>query len=48
MGRRLDKKIDALDELEQLLLGHPEGLTKAEIARRLNVHRSTAAEYSMT
>ena len=45
MGERLDKKLDKLDELEFLLLSHPEGLTKAEIARRLGVHRSTAAEY---
>jgi CRISPR-associated endonuclease/helicase Cas3 len=45
MGERLDRKLDKLDELEFLLLSHPEGLTKAEIARRLGVHRSTAAEY---
>ncbi|MBI5033530.1 MAG: CRISPR-associated helicase Cas3' [Chloroflexi bacterium] len=45
MGERLDKKIDKLDDLKYLLLDHPEGLTKAEIARRLGVHRSTAAEY---
>ena len=45
MGERLDKKLDKLNELEFLLLSHPQGLTKAEIARRLGVHRSTAAEY---
>jgi CRISPR-associated endonuclease/helicase Cas3 len=45
MSERLDKKLDKLVELEHLLLTHPEGLTKAEIARRLGVHRSTAAEY---
>ncbi|MDL1897329.1 CRISPR-associated helicase Cas3', partial [Anaerolineae bacterium CFX7] len=45
MGERLERKIERLDELEFLLLEHSEGLTKAEIARRLNVHRSTAAEY---
>ena len=45
MGERLERKIERLDELEFLLLQHPEGLTKAEIARRLQVHRSTAAEY---
>lgn len=45
MARRLDRKIDALTELEQLLLSHPEGITKAEIAKRLGVHRSTAADY---
>ena len=31
-----------LIQLEHLLLAHPEGLTPAEAARRLNVHRSTA------
>lgn len=45
MGKRLEKKIENLDNLTQLLLSHPEGLRKAEIARRLDVHRSTAAEY---
>ncbi len=45
MGERLDKKLDRLDQLEHLLLEHPEGLTKSEIAQRLGVHRSTAAEY---
>ena len=45
MEERLDRKIDRLSQLEQLLLAHPEGLTKSEIAKRLGVHRSTAAEY---
>jgi CRISPR-associated endonuclease/helicase Cas3 len=45
MSERLDRKIERLDKLEYLLLDHPGGLTKAEIARRLGVHRSTAAEY---
>ncbi len=45
MGERLDTKLERLNQLELLLLNHPEGLTKAEIARRLEVHRSTAAEY---
>ncbi|MGQ0604209.1 MAG: helix-turn-helix transcriptional regulator, partial [Anaerolineales bacterium] len=45
MSERLDKKIDRLAQLKHLLLEHSEGLTKAEIARRLDVHRSTAGEY---
>ncbi|HVZ16029.1 MAG TPA: WYL domain-containing transcriptional regulator [Terriglobales bacterium] len=32
-------------QLEQLLLAHPSGLRKADIARRLGVHRATAARY---
>ncbi len=32
-------------QLEQLLLAHADGLSRAEIARRLGVHRSTAARY---
>ena len=43
MGERLFKKVDRLDQLKQLLLDRR--LTKAEIARKLGVHRSTAAEY---
>lgn len=38
-------KAERLLQLEQLLLAHPEGLRKAEIARRLAVHRSTAGRY---
>jgi len=30
-----------LSQIEQLLLAHPEGLLRADIARRLGVHRST-------
>src|SRR3972149_2409928 len=45
MGERLDKKFERMAQLKHLLLEHPNGLTKAEIARRLSVHRSTAAEY---
>jgi predicted DNA-binding transcriptional regulator YafY len=45
MSERLDRKFDRLGQLKFLLLDHPEGLTKAEIARRLGVHRSTAGEY---
>ncbi len=32
-------------QLEQLLLAHPQGLHRSEIARRLGVHRSTSARY---
>lgn len=35
------KKSERLSQIENLLLAHPEGLTQAEIARRLGVHRST-------
>lgn len=36
---------DRLIELEQLLLASSGGLTKAEISRRLRVHRATASRY---
>lgn len=45
MGKRFEKKSEALDHLKHLLLTYPRGLRKAEIARRLGVHRSTAASY---
>jgi len=32
-------------QLEQLLLAHSQGLRRSEIARRLGIHRSTAARY---
>lgn len=38
---RAENKANRLIQIEQLLLGHPEGLTQAEIARRLGVNRST-------
>jgi predicted DNA-binding transcriptional regulator YafY len=38
---RSDSKAERLLQLEQLLLAFPEGLHKAQIARRLGVHRST-------
>ena len=43
MGERLDRKVERLLELKQLRLEHR--LTRADIARRLSIHRSTAAEY---
>jgi len=39
---RSSSKAERLLRLEQLLLAFPEGLHKAELARRLSVHRSTA------
>jgi CRISPR-associated endonuclease/helicase Cas3 len=42
---RADSKAERLLQLEQILLAHPEGLSKAEIARKLGVHRSTAGRY---
>jgi predicted DNA-binding transcriptional regulator YafY len=38
-------KSERLIQLELLLLSHPEGLRRAEIARRLGVHRATAGRY---
>jgi len=40
-----EKKADRLGLIEALLLEHPEGLTQAEIARRLGVDRSTVHRY---
>lgn len=40
-----ENKSERLLQLEQLLLNHPQGLHRAEIARRLNIHRATAGRY---
>ncbi|MCE5257839.1 MAG: WYL domain-containing protein [Chloroflexi bacterium] len=40
-----ERKSDRLGEIEQLLLAHPEGLKQVEIARRLDVSRSTITRY---
>ncbi|MCL4298321.1 MAG: CRISPR-associated helicase Cas3' [Anaerolineae bacterium] len=40
-----ENKSERLLQLEQILLAEPLGLTRAEIARRLNVHRATAGRY---
>ena len=40
-----EKKATRLLQLEALLLAHPEGLTQSEIARKLNVNRSTINRY---
>jgi len=42
---RAENKADRLLQIEALLLTHPEGLTQAEIARRLDVNRSTVNRY---
>lgn len=42
---RSASKAERLLQLEQLLLAFPEGLHRAEIARRLGIHRSTAGRY---
>jgi CRISPR-associated endonuclease/helicase Cas3 len=45
MGKKDDRKFENLNKLIYLLLENPKGLTKAEISRKLGVHRSTAGEY---
>ncbi len=42
---KIEGKATRLMQMEQLLLAHPEGLARAEIARRLSVHRSTVGRY---
>jgi CRISPR-associated endonuclease/helicase Cas3 len=42
---RADSKAERLLQMEQILLAYPEGLSKAAIARKLGVHRSTAGRY---
>lgn len=39
--KRAESKSIRLNQIEVLLMDHPEGLTQAEIARRLGVNRST-------
>lgn len=41
MAKKATTKAERLLQIEALLLQHPEGLTQAEIARRVGVHRST-------
>jgi len=38
---RAENKTMRLDQIEALLMDHPEGMTQADLARRLGVHRST-------
>lgn len=42
---RAFNKTSRMDEIEDLLLAHPEGMTPAELARKLNVNRSTIGRY---
>jgi CRISPR-associated endonuclease/helicase Cas3 len=42
---RATNKAERLLQIEALLLAHPDGLTQAEIARRLRVNRSTIHRY---
>ena len=39
------KKSERMVQLELLLMSHPEGMRRAEIARRLGVHRATVGRY---
>ncbi len=39
--RRAESKNERLQQIEALLLNHPQGMTQAEMARRLSVNRST-------
>ncbi|MCP4358850.1 MAG: WYL domain-containing protein, partial [Chloroflexi bacterium] len=45
MSQKFEKKLKRFEQFRELLLAHPDGLTKAKIARRLSVHRSVAADY---
>ena len=42
---RAQNKASRLIQIENLLLAYPEGLTQAELARRLQVDRSTVNRY---
>lgn len=42
---RSQKKANRLLQIEALLLAHPEGLTQADMARKLQVNRSTVGRY---
>ena len=44
-GEKSTLKGERVAQLELLLRSHPEGLRRAEIARRLGVHRSTISRY---
>ena len=45
MGQKFDKHHRRFEGFKELLLAHPNGLTKSQIARRLDIHRSTAGDY---
>ena len=40
-----ETKAGRIMQLEHLLLAHPEGMRRSEIARRLTVHPSTVTRY---
>lgn len=42
---KAENKVQRLFQIEALLLAHPEGLSQSEIARRLDVNRSTIHRY---
>lgn len=42
---KMENKIERLAHLEQILLESPNGLKRAELARRLDVHKSTISRY---
>ncbi len=42
---RAKEKAQRLLQIEQLLWAHPEGLTQSEVARRVDVNRSTISKY---
>lgn len=43
--KKIESKIERLFRFEQILLAHPEGLSRSELARRLGIHRSTIGRY---
>ncbi len=43
--KRAGSKAVRINQIEQLLWSHPEGLTRTEIARRIGVHRSVITKY---
>lgn len=45
MNKKFDAKLRRFEAFRQLLLANPNGLRKAEIARRLHIDRSTAGDY---
>lgn len=45
MSTKFEKKLERFTQFKELLLAHPDGLIKAEIGRKLGVHRSVASDY---
>jgi CRISPR-associated endonuclease/helicase Cas3 len=43
--KKFESKLERLSRFEQILLAHPEGLSRSELARRLGIHRSTVSRY---